>query len=113
MDDLLDYTGSAKLNKPTLEDLATGVYSLPLLLALDQPELKTKLLPILNKKRQMSVSDMQLIQEILVNSAVIEKSRTLVQEYAQKAVDCLDIFQNNSATTLLKKMPQQLLKRSF
>ncbi|NRO45150.1 hypothetical protein IMAU30034_01343 [Lactobacillus helveticus] len=73
----MDYTGSAKLNKPTLEDLATGVYSLPLLLALDQPELKTKLLPILNKKRQMSVSDMQLIQEILVNSAVIEKSRKL------------------------------------
>lgn len=113
VDDLLDYTGSAKLNKPTLEDLATGVYSLPLLLALDQPELKTKLLPILNKKHQMSVSDMQLIQEILVNSAVIEKSRKLAQEYVQKAVDCLDIFQNNSATTLLKKMPQQLLKRSF
>ena len=32
----------------------------------------------------MPVSDMQLIQEILVNSAVIEKSRKLAQEYAQK-----------------------------
>ena len=113
VDDLLDYTGSDKLNKPTLEDLATGVYSLPLLLALDQPELRQKLLPILNKKREMSVSDMQLIQEILVNSSVIEKSRKLAQDYAQKAVDCLAIFPNNSATTLLKKMPQQLLKRSF
>ncbi|NRN89873.1 hypothetical protein IMAU30156_00348 [Lactobacillus helveticus] len=80
----MDYTGSAKLNKPTLEDLATGVYSLPLLLALDQPELKTKLLPILNKKRQMSVSDMQLIQEILVNSAVIEKSRKLRKNMLKK-----------------------------
>lgn len=61
----------------------------------------------------MPVSDMQLIQEILVNSAVIEKSRKLAQESAQKAVDCLDIFPNNSATALLKKMLQQLLKLSF
>lgn len=113
VDDLLDYTGSDKLNKPTLEDLSTGVYSLPLLLALDHNDLRQKLLPILNKKNDMSVSDMQLIQEILINSSVIEDSRKLARDYAQKAVNCLDIFPINHATILLKKMPQKLLKRNF
>lgn len=34
LDDILDYSGDERLNKPVLEDLATGVYSLPLLLTL-------------------------------------------------------------------------------
>lgn len=29
LDDILDYSGDERLNKPVLEDLATGVYSLP------------------------------------------------------------------------------------
>lgn len=49
VDDILDYIGSEKLNKPTLEDLATGVYSLPLLLALNTPSLRSQLLPFLQK----------------------------------------------------------------
>src|SRR5699024_11411759 len=43
LDDILDYSDASRLNKPTLEDLATGVYSLPLLLVLneDSDELHT------------------------------------------------------------------------
>lgn len=113
VDDILDYSGSEKLNKPTLEDLATGVYSLPLLLALNTPSLRSQLLPFLQKKRQMTLTDMQKVQQIILHSNAIDDSRKLAHEYAQKAVDCLTIFQPNPAILLLKKMPQKLLTRSF
>ncbi len=50
VDDILDYTGGKHLNKPTLEDLTTGVYSLPILLALSKKELREQLVPLLEKK---------------------------------------------------------------
>ena len=113
VDDILDYSGGKQVNKPTLEDLATGVYSLPLLLALNQPALNTELLPLLKKKRQITLADMQKVQRILLNSSVIDDSHKLAQEYAQRADDCLKIFKPNPAILLLKKMPKKLLTRSF
>lgn len=114
VDDILDYSGGKKLNKPTLEDLATGVYSLPLLLALQNPNSKSKLLPLLKKKRQMSLDDMQEVQKIILHSSVIDDSRELARSYAQKAIDHLSIFKsNNPAIILLKKLPTKLLTRNF
>ncbi|MGN1272364.1 MAG: polyprenyl synthetase family protein [Lactobacillus sp.] len=113
VDDILDYSGGKKLNKPTLEDLATGVYSLPLLLALQKSNLKSELLPLLKKKRQMSLTDMQEVQKIILHSSVIDDSRDLAHQYAQKAIDCLSIFESNPAISLLKKLPTKLLTRSF
>ncbi|WP_308555077.1 polyprenyl synthetase family protein [uncultured Lactobacillus sp.] len=113
VDDILDYSGGKKLNKPTLEDLATGVYSLPLLLALQKSNLKSELLPLLKKKRQMSLTDMQEVQKIILNSTIIDDSRSLAHQYAQKAIDCLSTFESNPAISLLKKLPTKLLTRSF
>ena len=58
--------GGKKLNKPTLEDLATGVYSLPILLALSHDNLRLRLDPILAKKREMTLEDIDQIQEIIL-----------------------------------------------
>ncbi|AEG39855.1 polyprenyl synthetase family protein [Lactobacillus kefiranofaciens] len=113
VDDLLDYNGGAQMNKPTLEDLATGVYSLPLLLALDKPNLKQQLLPLLNKKRQMTLTNMQAVQRIIVNSSVISKSQDLAKQYVHQAVDCLNILKPNPAVRLLKQLPNKLLTRNF
>lgn len=113
VDDLLDYNGGEQMNKPTLEDLATGVYSLPLLLALGKTDLKQQLLPLLDKKRQMTLTDMQAVQHIIVNSSVISKSQDLARKYAQQAVDSLNILKSNPAVELLKNLPNKLLKRHF
>ncbi|PAK97740.1 farnesyl pyrophosphate synthetase [Lactobacillus kefiranofaciens] len=113
VDDLLDYNGGAQMNKPTLEDLATGVYSLPLLLALDKPNLKQQLLPLLNKKRQMTLTNMQAVQRIIVNSSVMSESQDLAKQYVHQAVDCLNILKPNPAVRLLKQLPNKLLTRNF
>lgn len=111
VDDILDYNG-VQLNKPTLEDLATGVYSLPLILALQKEELRIKLLPLLQKKRQMTASDMTQVQKIILNSSVLDQSRKLAQKYTDLAITELQSLPNSPARKLLEQMTKQVVKRT-
>lgn len=113
IDDILDYTGSKDLNKPMLEDLGTGVYSLPLLLALKDPDSRNKLEPLLAKKYQITKEDILKIQNIILKSTAIDKSRDLARKYSQNALDILATLPQNSATKLLAKMTSKLLTRSM
>ena len=113
IDDILDYAGGKKLNKPTLEDLATGVYSLPILLALSHDNLRLRLDPILAKKREMTLEDIDQIQEIILSSNTIEESRAIAEQFSQKAVNNLKELPSNKAVKLLKKMSQELLSRTL
>lgn len=113
VDDILDYAGSSKLNKPTLEDLATGVYSLPLLLALEKAELKQQLMPLLQKKRQMTIDDMTQIQAIIVNSSTIADARKIAQQYTAKAIANLHELPTSPASKLLETLTKQLVNRTM
>lgn len=113
VDDILDYTGSSKMNKPTLEDLATGVYSLPLLLALDDADLKAKLMPILQKKRQMTAADLTKVQDIIVNSTIIADARALAKKYTDKALVNLHQMPQSGSTKLLSSLTEQLVNRTM
>lgn len=113
IDDILDYRGSSQLNKPMLEDLPTGVYSLPLLLTLKQPDLKAQLLPLLNKRTAMTVKDIKQIQAIVIDSGAITESKQLAQNYAQKGIAELAKLAPNPAVKILEKMAKELLQRTF
>lgn len=113
IDDILDYRGSSQLNKPMLEDLLTGVYSLPLLLTLKQPDLKAQLLPLLNKRTAMTVKDIKQIQAIVIDSGAITESKQLAQNYAQKGIAELAKLAPNPAVKILEKMAKELLQRTF
>lgn len=110
VDDILDYTGGKQLNKPTLEDLTTGVYSL---LALSKKELREQLVPLLEKKRQMSKNDIEQIQKILLNSSVIEETHALAEQYTNRALANLAQLPQTNATVLLKKMTRKLVNRTL
>lgn len=112
VDDILDYTGGHTLNKPILEDVATGVYSLPLLLALNDPVSKAKLVPLLNKKLDMDNEDVKQVQEIILSSSAIDKSREIAKKYTYNALDQLNSLPNSPANSLLKKLTKQLLNRT-
>lgn len=113
IDDILDYTGSKDLNKPMLEDLTTGVYSLPLLLALKNPACHEQLVSLLNKKYQITEADIQQIQQIILSSSAIDESRALARKYSQNGLDILNALPQNDATKLLAKMTSELLTRSM
>lgn len=113
VDDILDYDGGSQLNKPTLEDLATGVYSLPLLLALQDKTLRAKMLPLLKKKRAIKLSEMKQIQSLIINSNVLAASRQLARKYSQKAIRNLQQLPANPANLFLQKMTQKLISRQL
>ncbi|MGM9882993.1 MAG: polyprenyl synthetase family protein [Limosilactobacillus reuteri] len=112
LDDILDYTGGRQLNKPVMEDLATGVYSLPLLLALQEEKAALKLRPFLAKRYQMTAEDMQRVQQIVIDAGAVEQSRQLAVQYTQRALDCLTTLPNNPSRQFLEKMTRKLLKRT-
>ncbi|WP_251717769.1 polyprenyl synthetase family protein [Lactobacillus agrestimuris] len=113
VDDILDYNGGKNLNKPILEDLATGVYSLPLLLALHDEDLAKKIKPILAKKYEMTTDDMEEVQNLILNSSIIDQSRQIAKDYTDKAISSLDIVQTCPEKTILVKMTKKLLTRTM
>lgn len=113
LDDILDYTGDHQLNKPTMEDLATGVYSLPLLMALQDETAAQKLQPLLAKRYQITAEDMQLVQQIVIESGAVEQSRALASQYTQEALNCLTALPDNRSRHFLEKMTTKLLKRTI
>lgn len=113
VDDILDYAGGKRLNKPTLEDLATGVYSLPLLLALNKNDLRAELIPLLAKKRQLTASEMQQIQSIILQANIIDDSRKLARQYTDKALADLKKLPASPASKLLSTMTKKLVNRTM
>lgn len=110
LDDTLDYSDGSQLNKPVLEDLATGVYSLPLLLVLQ--EHRDELAPILNKGRQMTMADMQDVQAIVKKYHGSQQAQAIAGKFTNKALGLIDQLPKSRSQQLLKNMTHKLLTRS-
>ena len=110
LDDILDYSDASRLNKPTLEDLATGVYSLPLLLVLneDSDELHT----LLAKKQDLTLPEIQRIQALVVELGGVEKAKDLAAKFTNKALIDIDKLPDSTAKKKLAKLTKVLLKRT-
>lgn len=109
LDDILDYAGDHRLNKPVLEDLATGVYSLPLLLTLQ--EHREELRPLLEKKRQMTIADMEEIQRLVVKYDGVKKAQEIASKFTQKAQNEIAMLPDTQLRKLLTMLAKKLLKR--
>lgn len=109
LDDILDYAGDQRLNKPVLEDLATGVYSLPLLLVLQ--EHRDELRPLLAKQREMTIQDMEKVQALVVKYGGVEQAQEIATKFTNKAEDEIAMLPNAQIRKLLKKIAKKLLKR--
>lgn len=110
LDDILDYSDGKTLNKPVMEDLATGVYSLPLLMALrSHPEV---LMPYLAKKEQLTYDDMQEVKQLVISLGGISDAKALAKKFIQKALDLIDQLPSPTQRKFLEKLVKQLLKRA-
>ena len=109
LDDILDYSGDERLNKPVLEDLATGVYSLPLLLTLQNH--RHELEPLLAKKRQMTIEDMEKVQKIVVTHGGVKKAQEIATKFTQKAQTEIDQLADKHTRKMLKLVAKKLLTR--
>jgi len=110
LDDILDYAGDpAKTQKPVLEDLRSGVYSLPLILAI--PQAKRDFHHLLRKKKDMTVADIQAVQSLVAQYHGVAAARQLALAHTEKALELIQQLPAGEAQADLEKLTTMLLRR--
>jgi heptaprenyl diphosphate synthase len=111
IDDILDYTStSATIGKPAGNDLREGIFTLPLIYALDED--KTALLSLLSKENY-SDEDIQRIISITDALGGIVKARMLAKRYTDRAFKRISKLPDCSSKDILIDIAQKLLWREY
>lgn len=98
VDDILDYSQSEEsIGKPVLEDVKQGVYSLPLICAIE--ENKAYFEPLLSKKEMMTDEDAQLVHQGVVTYNGVKKAYDLADSYTQNALSLIKKLPDNKENT--------------
>ena len=110
LDDILDYeVSSSELGKPVLEDVAQGIYTMPLIASL--PKCEKELLPLLEKKNQLTAPDRLAIQKLVVNAGGVENAKDFASKYTMKAIHQIEKLPEADVKSMLLKITSQLLQR--
>lgn len=112
LDDILDYSQNSKtIGKPVLEDVRQGIYSLPLLYALQQNPVALK--PLLAKKEDMTTEEAFAVFELVEAADGVEKAQQLAAKYTDDALKEIKKLPNKPAETkeTLLKITNLILHR--
>ncbi|ADU29185.1 polyprenyl synthetase family protein [Evansella cellulosilytica] len=110
MDDILDFKGSSHcLGKPVMSDLQQGIYTLPLIYAMQQKPNAFK--PFLEKKDMLTENDLTVIAELIDQYKGVEKAQALADKYTAKALKQLSKLPSGDYKEILEEVTTKLLKR--
>ena len=113
MDDLLDYdAASDTLGKPVLEDVRQGVYSLPLIYAINQDN--EELQHLLEKKNQLTAEDALAVQRLVHQLGGTTYAQQLASDYTDQALKDIRKLPDNYFNTkeTLERLTRQILLRT-
>lgn len=111
-DDILDYTASTEtLKKPVLEDLAQGVYTLPLLFAMRKAPDRFDV--YLDKQATITSEDALKTAELVRSLGGVEEAKAFAARVTTKALDDIAQLPESTAKTQLTHLTEQLLQRTF
>lgn len=100
-DDCNDYlTDEGKLGKEPLNDLKQGIYTLPLIYALEKDP---KILPILEKE-ELSKSDQTHILEVIQETGSMRRALTVGSRYMDKALEGIEKMGNSQEVEIMKQV---------
>jgi heptaprenyl diphosphate synthase len=110
-DDVLDFTGTEQeLGKPAGGDLLQGNITLPVLYAMRDRELRSK---IENVHEHMQQADVEELISMIKKSGAIEKSLAVSDRYLAKALSILDELPQNRAKKTLRDIAKFIGKRKY
>ncbi|MGM0125212.1 heptaprenyl diphosphate synthase [Enterococcus sp. AZ194] len=111
-DDILDYiSDTEKLKKPVLEDLAQGVYTLPLLLAKEEhPEVFA---PYLDKRESITVEEAHEVSTLVLEYDGVDKAKEFALEFTEKALAEIEQLPDSPGKTMIKQLTSDLLGRDY
>lgn len=111
IDDILDYTGSDKgIGKNSANDLKQGIYTLPLILALDK---KPNDLINLLQKEEYSEEDVDNLIALVNKYDGVDKARAIAHKYTNKAFKQINSLPENEYREILIEISNMLLDRVY
>lgn len=111
IDDILDYTSTDKqLGKEAGHDLRDGIYTLPLIYALEKKP--ADLMKLLDQE-ELSQEDIQKIIELTHEYGGIDKARALAKKYTNKAYSFMKRLPDNEYKMMLQEITGELLDRVY
>ncbi|MFD1318194.1 polyprenyl synthetase family protein [Loigolactobacillus zhaoyuanensis] len=112
VDDILDYQQSSTiLGKPVLEDVRQGVYSAPLVFALQDAD--PELLTLLKKRAAMTDADCEQVRQLVVAAGGVTAAQNLAAKYTEEALSAIQKLPAGTAQTDLIHLTKQLLNRNY
>lgn len=110
-DDVLDYIASSdEVGKPVGADLRQGTVTLPLMLALEDPEAGAPLRAILDK-RSLDDADFDTVVQLVRNSPAIAAAERHAHQFAQRARTALERFDDSAARQALMQVCDYVVDR--
>ncbi|NVO88612.1 polyprenyl synthetase family protein [Lactobacillus rhamnosus] len=110
LDDILDYTSDGEtLGKPVYEDVRSGVYSAPLILAMQRD--RQAFLPLLAKKEHISDTEMIQLRDLVIKYEGVKQAYTMAQQRTDLATAGLKKLPAGAARDDLIRLTESLLKR--
>lgn len=111
IDDILDYTSTDKqLGKEAGHDLRDGIYTLPLIYALEKKP--ADLMKLLDQD-ELGQEDIQKIIELTREYGGIDKARALAKKYTNKAYSFMKRLPDNEYKMMLQEITGELLDRVY
>ncbi|MDE3283269.1 heptaprenyl diphosphate synthase [Lacticaseibacillus casei] len=110
LDDILDYTSSGDtLGKPVCEDVRSGVYSAPLILAMQRD--RQAFLPLLAKKDQISDAEMDTLRDLVIQYEGVKQAYAMARQHTDQAIAGLKKLPAGPAQDDLIRLTGSLLNR--
>jgi heptaprenyl diphosphate synthase len=110
-DDILDFTATEKeLGKPAGSDLIQGNITLPVLYAMENPELKNKIKTV---HENMDPTELIPIIQMIKDSGAIERSTKMSDLYLDKALQVLNELPENKAKKTLRDIAKFIGRRKY
>ena len=112
LDDILDYQVTPQeFGKPVLEDVAQGVYTAPLIYAMEKES--QKIIPLLEKKQAISEQERVLLRKLVHDSGGLQKAQQLAQQYTKQALSQIDRLPESDRKETITQLTKQLLERTM
>ncbi|WP_273950284.1 polyprenyl synthetase family protein [Leuconostoc mesenteroides] len=114
LDDYLDFesiTEQLSLGKPAGQDIRNGIYTAPILFALENPDINAELKELLALRDGITDDQLVHIHNVVLESDAMSRLNSLLAEYSQELDDLLNKLPNNALRQKLGHLATLLLNR--
>ena len=110
-DDLLDFTADKdSVGKETHKDFKDGIYTMPVLMALQEEKGREHLTPIIRKNRTSALTDAEIgeMEEIVIACGGVERTRQEIRRYHEEINALLSEFDGHGPAKVLGELVEKL-----